>query len=164
MTVIVVLVILLTAGTPPLFQFMSKQKMLADSQALHQTLVFARSQALASGTVVTICPKAAVGDCADSSQWHAGLLVFNDLNRDRERQPTEPVLRHINPLQNMHAWSSQYRQRLRFLPNGTAAGTAMTINICDPANAVPTRSLVISNTGRIRTTTTTTLPDPGTCI
>lgn len=58
---------------------------------------FARHSAINGGRWVTLCP--AIGQrCADSRNWASGIMVFQDDNRDGNRQAEELVLGYLPEL------------------------------------------------------------------
>ena len=77
------------------------------------------------------------------------LFVDEDGNRrpdqgdDVLRQETEPTSRHLRIV------STTGRQQLRYLPDGTSAGTNLTLSICNDHGELLGR-VVVNNLGRPR--------------
>ncbi len=145
-----IMAILLGLATPHLGRFLSNQRLSAAAQTLQLEIMYGRAMAIADQKITVICPSNAGEFCDDSSAWQAGWIIFHDLNGDRERQEDEALLRITAALEGIKANSSVHRKRIRFMANGTAVGTAMTISVCPDFSAKSGRSIVIANSGRIR--------------
>lgn len=81
---------------------------------------FARHAAINGGRWVTLCP-AIEQNCTNSSQWHSGIMVFQDRDRDGSRQPEEPVLGYLARLdegERLRWRSFRRRNYLQFRPEG----------------------------------------------
>ena len=142
--------ILLSMATPYLGDFISNQRLSAATRTLQLELMYARAMAIAEHGNTVLCPSNTGELCLNSSLWHGGWILFQDQNGDRERQPNETLVRVSGALDGVEASSSRYRKRIRFLPNGTAVGTAMTITICPDIDTGNAHQLVIANSGSIR--------------
>lgn len=148
-TMVVATILLLTA-TSTFDTWQAKQRMNAALHALHQDLLTARSQAIMAGIQVVACPGLLVGGCTNTSNWSEGWLVFQDINGDRQRQPTEPLLRQSPARERINIQSSAHRRNFRFYPNGTAPGSNGSIWLCGTRGPGNAQKIVISSTGRIR--------------
>lgn len=142
--------IMLSLATPYLGRFISNQRLSAAAQTLQLEIMYARAMAISEHRITVLCPSNTGEYCENSSTWDGGWILFNDRNGDRERQSSEPLIRVSAALEGVRASSSIHRKRVRFLPNGTAAGTAMTIWLCPMINTGTARKVVIANSGRIR--------------
>ena len=142
--------ILLVTGAPTFQQFTWKQRMRAAVGHLHNDLLVARSEAVFGSVSTVACPGAPRTGCADSTDWSRGWIVFSDLNGDQQRQPEEAVLRHGQALEALAITGTRGRDRVRFLPDGSAPGSNGTIGFCGLGGPERARKLVISNIGRIR--------------
>jgi len=142
--------IILSLATPYLGRFISNQRLVAATRTLQLDAMYARATAVSGSRATVACPSAGGEFCDDSSAWHGGWILFLDNNADRDRQPGEELIRVSSALQGVQATSSRFRKRFRFLPNGTAVGTAMSISMCPQINMGTARKLVIANSGRVR--------------
>jgi type IV fimbrial biogenesis protein FimT len=142
--------ILLVTGVPALHQFTWRQHMRAAVGNLHNDLLAARNEAVFRGVSMVACPGDPGAGCADSADWSGGWIVFPDHNDDRRRQPEETVLRHGQVFEALSITGSRGRDRIRFLPDGSAPGSNGTIGFCGFGGPPQARKLVISNVGRIR--------------
>ncbi|MCF6225776.1 MAG: GspH/FimT family pseudopilin [Xanthomonadales bacterium] len=142
--------ITLSFGIPSLGDFIQNQRLRSENQRLHIDLLFARSMAVNQGQQVIICAASGGDSCADSPNWDQGWLIFIDNNNDREYQQSEQRLRIASAMDSLQARSSIYRRKIRFYPDGSAAGSAAKITICDSRGKNHAQGLVIANSGRIR--------------
>lgn len=81
---------------------------------------FARHAAISERRWVTLCP-ASDEVCTASSDWHTGIMGFEDRNRDGERQPGEPILAYLSAFdvgERLRWRSFRRRNYLQFRPEG----------------------------------------------
>lgn len=141
---------LLILGVPAFQDYSLRQRMSASISALHNDLLYGRSQAVYRDTQVVVCPGSPNGGCTGSTDWTEGWIVFSDTNTDRKHQEGEDLLRHGQGLENIMIHSSAGRTNLRFYPNGSTPGSNGSISLCGLGGPEHARKLVISNLGRIR--------------
>jgi len=142
--------ILLAAGIPSFQAFSRQQQMKAAVATLQNDLMMARSEAVHLGIRVVACPGTPEDGCSGSAVWNPGWIVFADANADRQRQQTEPVIRHGMEIENMRILGSAGRADIRFFTDGSAPGSNGSITFCGPGGPAQARKLIISNLGRIR--------------
>ena len=142
--------ILLSLGIPAFQDYSLRQRMNASISALHNDLLYGRSQAIYRNTQVVACAGSPAGGCTESTDWTAGWIVFSDSDTDRQHQDGEDLLRHGQGLKNIMIHSSASRTNLRFYPNGTTPGSNGSFSLCGLGGPEHARKLVISNLGRIR--------------
>ena len=132
--------------------------------ALYRGFITAKTQALVTGTQVVMCPSVDGAQCAPSPVWQHGWLVFQDLNQNRDIETGENVLLKQPALsKGISLTSNQGRPRLVFQPNGSNGGTNATFLLCDGRGPGKAKSLIISNTARIRTAPADPLMAEQTC-
>ncbi|MEE8495376.1 MAG: GspH/FimT family pseudopilin [Xanthomonadales bacterium] len=141
---------LLILGVPAFQDYSLRQRMSASISALHNDLLYGRSQAIYRDAQVVACPGSPNGGCTGSTDWTEGWIVFSDSNTDRQHQDSEDLLRHGQGLENIMIHSSAGRTNLRFYPNGSTPGSNVSISLCGLGGPEHARKLVISNLGRIR--------------
>ncbi len=141
---------LLILGVPAFQDYSLRQRMSASISALHNDLLYGRSQAVYRDTQVVVCPGSPNGGCTGSTDWTEGWIVFSDSNTDRQHQDSEDLLRHGQGLENIMIHGSAGRTNLRFFPNGSTPGSNGSISLCGLGGPEYARKLVISNLGRIR--------------
>ncbi len=115
-------------------------------------LYLARSEAINRMEVVSVCKSDDGRTCGnDLPDWAAGWLVFANRDRDQPTQvdPDEPVLRTYPgwPAGSITA----NRPAFSFRPV-TQSGVNGTVLFCDAAGSAAARAIVISQTGRPRST------------
>ena len=142
--------IALIIAVPVFSEFGQRQRMDAAVTDLHNHLMLARNEAIYRNVQIVACPGDAIDGCLDTTDWSDGWLVFSDLNEDRSLQAGESVHRSEPGLELLAISSSNGRTSLRFMPNGSAPGSNVSISFCDRRGPEKARKLVISNSGRIR--------------
>ena len=147
-TALAISAILLAAATPSIQQQMMKYRLDSESRRLFTDLQFARMHAITHQQSIVLCPDRGDGHCADPSAWQAGWLIFRDEDRDRNRQTQESIVRFGVAMPQLTGVSSSGRNRIRFLPDGSAAGSNLTIRICSHPK-LPWRRITLSNSGRL---------------
>lgn len=147
---IAILAISLSLAVPAMGDFIQNQRLRSDSGRLHMDLLYARSMAINQGQQIIICPSSDGSACHSEPNWELGWFVFIDSNNDRAYQQTEQLLRIATAMETLSASSSIHRRNIRFFPDGSAAGSAATITICDPRGIKFARALIIANSGRVR--------------
>jgi type IV fimbrial biogenesis protein FimT len=127
-------------------------------QAVH----LARSEAIKRNSVVSLCPSGNGTTCAPGSDWGIGWIVF--VNRDQDspaaRDVDEPLLLASAPWSAGHIRSN--RSTLSFRAFGQS-GVTSTVTFCDERGAAAARAVIISQTGRPRTSDQTATGDVLSC-
>ncbi|MFY2765416.1 GspH/FimT family pseudopilin [Arenimonas sp. MALMAid1274] len=148
--VLAVMGVLLALGLPSFMQLKNQMQTQAASHELSASLVTARLNAVQRGFPVSICPADPLGRCREDGIWDTGWLVF--LDEARARQPLDPgqILQHVMPAAGVRIRSVQARSLLRYLPDGRASGSNLTLRICSGDRRVEGRRIIVSNAGRPR--------------
>ncbi|MEJ2686681.1 MAG: GspH/FimT family protein, partial [Gammaproteobacteria bacterium] len=95
-------------------------------------LQYARSEAVRRSRRVVLCPSTNGRVCAHSERWAQGWIVFADLDGDRERTRSEPLLRTAAGLaEGISMHSSRHRRRIRNQALGNTHGTNASFTFCD---------------------------------
>ncbi|MDQ3161185.1 MAG: GspH/FimT family pseudopilin [Pseudomonadota bacterium] len=109
------------------------------------------SHAANTGSEVVLCPGDATG-CRKSMDWSQGWIAFADIDGNRLRGPNETLLGQTEPLGGkVHLRSTVGRTRIVFQPNGGNAGSNITWTLCDGRGADEATTIVVANSGRLRT-------------
>jgi len=145
-----VVAILLSMSVPAFKNYGFNIRMKTAMEVLQSDLKLARGNAISHNIHTIICPTRNGLDCSGQSAWQNGWMVFTDLNSDRTKQQTEPLLKHSGELELLSITSPNSRNKLRFLPNGSAPGSNVSILFCDQRGASKAGIITISNSGRIR--------------
>ncbi|MCJ7557053.1 MAG: GspH/FimT family pseudopilin [Gammaproteobacteria bacterium] len=146
-----IVAILVSQALPAFGTLMWNQRRVAASNDLVASLHLARSEAIKRAQLVVLCPLGAPGTCLQrTGEWPNGWMVFVNLDRDDppRRDPDEPIVRE-NPAP--HGVLVQ-ANRVAFVmrPVGVRS-TNGTVSFCDPEGRRDGRAVVVSYTGRPRT-------------
>ena len=113
----------------------------------------ARSNAIKLGMNVILCPSSDGKDCnTDFSEWGKGYIVFVDMNKNRKHDSVEALLavqQSFDPLLTITT-SSRFRRLITYHPSGMSAGSNTTFRICLSNHTAANKVIIISNTGRPR--------------
>lgn len=145
-----IIAILLTMGVPAFQNYGWNLRMKTAMDMLQTDLKLARGHAISHNSKAVICPADDENGCSGKPAWQNGWMVFTDINGDRNKQASEPLLKYSGALARLNINSSSSRTYLRFFPNGTAPGSNTTIRFCDRRGAAYSGAITISNSGRIR--------------
>jgi len=146
-----VVAILAAVAIPQLGQFARAAARRAAINDMLHTVYLARTKAIMTNSVVSICRSQDGETCStSSSDWEDGWIVF--INTDRD----QPAVRDAGEeIINRHSgWSggriSSNRATFSFRPT-TQSGVNGTIVFCDPlGKSGDARAIIISHTGRPR--------------
>ena len=149
-TSIAVLGIVLGIGAPTFSLLKSQVRSRSASFLLSSSLAGARLEAANRRVPVSVCPWQIPGRCRSDGVWDQGWMLF--LDPDRNGQPETPgqILRSDSPGGGAVIRSAPSRGQTRFLPDGRASGSNLTLRICSGHAGVENTRLVLSNAGRIR--------------
>ena len=162
----IALVAILLVTAAPNFQGMTASSRLTSvSNDLLGSLQLARSQAIRSGSRVTVCRSTDGTQCNTDAAagWNRGWIVFQDTTRssaDAEVDVGENIIANINglaeglmvvssaPISAYVSFAADGRSRL--MGGGVQSGT---IRVCSPANSLTNdnraRDLILSSTGQV---------------
>ncbi|MDE1886106.1 MAG: GspH/FimT family pseudopilin [Xanthomonadaceae bacterium] len=124
------------------------------SRSAHNALVaalnLARSTAASRQSDISICPSRDGATCDNAIWWQNGWIVFADTNHDGVRTDREAII-HVGQMHDgMAIASTAGRRRVTYRADGTSAGSNLTFTFCDRRGPASADTVVISNTGRIR--------------
>jgi len=149
--VIAVLSITLSMAIPLTNAFVQNEAKEASRQSILSALRFARATAINSTELTTVCSLNPSGKCR--AEWAETLSVFHDTNSNGIREPGERLVRTIKI--DLSQWSQKNRPgtRSHFQWNslGLSNGTPGSMEFCHPSSAKNRFAVVISFSGRIRT-------------
>lgn len=154
--------ILIAIGIPSFEAMLARQRQLVEINALFHAVHLARKESIMRRRVVSICPSRDGRQCVADTDWSGSWLMFE--NKDRDSPPSvdadEPVLRRheVNDSVVIKANRRAFTLRSTFL-----RATNGTFVVCDRANRIPPKGLVISHTGRPRAAGSTPQGKPYTC-
>lgn len=151
MIVLAIIAVLSTMAAPSFSDLKQAMASRSAGGALSTSINQARISAVMHGQHVVLCPSTDLVACDRTLRWQHGWLAFVDGDADDEHDATEAVLSVNQTLEaGVAVLGSNGRYRIRFQPDGTAGGSNITLTICDRRGAAAARTLVISNSGRLR--------------
>lgn len=139
--------VVLAVGVPSFGSLMARQRQHAELNALFHAVHLARKVSITRRHVVTICPSPDGASCG--RDWSRGWIMFENVDRDSPPSvdPGEPVLtRHIVG-RGMRIVANRRAFTLRATRLRATNGTLV---VCDVAERIAPRALVVSYTGRPR--------------
>lgn len=148
---------LTTVAVPSFQQLTTGQRMAGAVNSLVTALHLARSEAIKRGERATLCPSATGREChnggANGTVWEKGYLLYIDRNGNREFDADETAVRMFGAVEGLHIRSSAHRDHVTYQSNGMASGTNLSFTFCDKHGRGAPRTVIVSNSGRPRTST-----------
>ncbi|MGD9254716.1 MAG: GspH/FimT family pseudopilin [Chromatiales bacterium] len=155
--VVAILAILATVALPSMSTLIAETRIRSGTMALGAMMKFARMQAVARNTRVTLCPSNDGAVCGEANEWNRGVMVFEDMNENRHREEEENLLGYREMNRNLQIFSGadpastgRSRKRIVFSPAGSAAGYTISVKFCSPDASASPEVLILQNSGRIR--------------
>jgi prepilin-type N-terminal cleavage/methylation domain-containing protein len=162
MMTLAVAAMILTLGLPSFSALKARNAQRVEINALFHAVHLARKGSIMRKQVVSLCPTADGVTCNPGRDWSGGFLVFENSDRDEppELDDGEILLyRHLaSPTVKIAANRRGFTLRATFL-----RATNGTLVVCDRADRVSPRALVISYTGRPRVAERTPRGVPYSC-
>lgn len=153
MVVIAIMAILLSLAVPSMSRFLAQWQLKSAVNAFSGSMRQARSEAIKSTRMVTVCPKVANAEnCAGNvGDWVNGWVVYLDLNNNGQKDANEQVLQVKDGVAGMNTVTvTGGRTAFSFMPSGLLRSQAGNMTFT-PSNAeVNAKQVVISATGRMR--------------
>lgn len=148
--VLSIISITLGIGIPSFDHLLKQNQSRTTMRQLATVLNYARTLAVSSTEVVTICPWQ---NNSCGKDWQKGLLIFIDKNNNGKRDHSENVDRvELTDLSGDLRWRAFGSKRyLKYRPSGSAFQQNGSFTYC-PENLDPryAHQLIINNSGRIR--------------
>lgn len=141
--------ILLTVGVPSFSALTARQRQHAEINALFHAVHVARKESIMRRKVVSICPSDDGASCGSMADWSRGWLMFENSDRDSppEVDAGEAILQHHTVAENVIIHGNRRGFTLRATVLRATNGTLV---VCDTANRIRPRALIVSYTGRPR--------------
>lgn len=154
--VISIIAVLTTMAMPALGSLKQSVASRSARSALSVSINQARIRAAMQGRQVVVCPSSNQTDCAHNLRWQHGWISFNDSNRNGEHDADEDIVGVTQEQPSGVAIiSTSGRHRIRYQADGTSDGSNLTLTVCDRRGVESARTLVVSNSGRLRSGTPT---------
>lgn len=152
--VVAMAALVVTVAVPAFQQIIARNRQSTHANQVVASLALARSHAVFRNRQAVLCPSLDGGSCADSYRWDQGWIVFEDADRDRERDAGERLLRVVQTLTGGRIFTSPGRRTITFRSSGAQAGTSggsnATFTLCANGKSPKPAAVVLSNTGRAR--------------
>ena len=163
MLVVAVSGILLTIGIPSFASIVSSGRVTNATNSMVASLHLARSEAIKRNSRTVLCPSTTGNTCAASGGWHQGWLVFHDSNNNAALDAGEAVILSQPGMPDGFRLTGNdlVASYISYAPVGatrTLSGLYQlgTLTVCEASgSSVSARRIVISMTGRVRTSKVT---------
>jgi len=137
-------------AVPSFARLLADAELRAGSSALSVALAAARMRAVATRRPVSVCPLDDAGACRPGSDWSRGWMVFDD-PRQHGRPIGREAIVEVSALDGRGiVRSTGGRPLLTFRPDGSSAGSNVTLSLCHPDHPGLGRQIVLNNAGRAR--------------
>jgi len=143
--------VLLAVAAPNYRAFIQDSQLTTQSNNFFSAMMLAKSEAIKRGSPATICPSVNSTTCAGMKVWSSGWIVFSDTNGDGKVDAGEEIIRVGSALPGQSTLTSGNRKRVTFAASGFTLGFDDTFSLCDSRGVPMSRSLILSNQGRLRT-------------
>lgn len=146
-----ILAILASVAMPSMSALIERQRASATASSLIAHMQLARMAAVSRNRRAVLCPSGDGANCEAGTDWSQGWMLFIDDDGNRRPDASEDILR-VEPeptSRHLRITSSAGRQQLRYLPDGTSAGTNLTLSICNARGELLGR-VIVNNVGRPR--------------
>lgn len=140
----------------------ARSRLRAEVDALFHAVHLARKESVTRRQVVSLCPAEGREQCAGTTDWSTGWIMFN--NRDADDPPRidagEPILQRHAVHPEVRISANRRGFTLRATHKRATNGTLV---VCDRTARVSARGLIISYTGRPRVALLDRSGDPYDC-
>ncbi|TNY27901.1 hypothetical protein BV497_01285 [Fulvimonas soli] len=140
--------VLACVAAPPMLSLAGRYRRQSAQSDLVAALGYAREAAVRRQRPVLVCPSRDGRQCSEDTRWEGGWLLGED--RDHDGQVDE-ALRVGQGYAGIVIRSTAGRRSVRFRPDGSAAGSNLTLLFCPAGSAQADSRVIVSNAGRIRT-------------
>ena len=150
-----VMAVILTVALPSFADTLARNRQRAEIDAFFRAVHLAKKTSIMRNQVISLCPSADLMRCNPGTDWSAGWIMFENLDRDEPPQvdPGESVLRRQSVdsriVMRANRRGFTFRATLKRATNGTLV-------VCDAQERIPARAVVVSYTGRPRVAGETT--------
>lgn len=151
---IAVAALLAGVAVPSMRGLLLDQRMSSQINTLVGHINFGKSEAVMRNRQVVICKSADGQVCDARADWDEGWILFVDNDRNEHRAAGEPLLRRHGPLPaglSLHYAGFPSSRYMSFAPTGITRVNG-TFVFCDGRGPEKARAVVVSKTGRARTT------------
>lgn len=151
--VLAILAVLAGIAVPSMARLLGSHRLQTAQFEYLAAMRYARAEAVQAGTRVLLCPSRDGSQCGNKADWNRGWLLA--LDRDHDGQPDGVPLRVQRMDGRLTILGSNGRDHVRFLPDGSALGSNLSLLFCSRDAPGPALLVVVSNAGRARGDTAT---------
>ncbi len=162
-----ILFIISAMSLPSFSSILSKTRQDGEISMLMSHLQLTRKEAIYKNRTMLMCKSKDQLKCSSDAQWEDGWLIFYDENKNKQRDDNENITsikrktnQQIKIIYRSFSGSNKY---VKFYNKGYSH-TNGTFIICNPLGAEHTKTVVLSQTGRIRLNEMPTLSDQKKCL
>lgn len=154
--------LIMTIGLPSFSGTLARQRQRVEIDALFHAVYLARKESILRRRVVSLCPSRDGRQCSASRDWSSGWLMFENSDRDvpPHVDPGEPLLQRHKVDTSVRISANRQGFTLRSTVQRATTGTFV---ICDRAQRIAPKGLVVSYTGRPRVARKTPAGKPYEC-
>ena len=158
MITVAIVAVLIGLAAPSFVQTLKQNRLQMESEDFFVSLILARSEALKRNQPVAVCKSADGATCTTSDNWDQGWIIYADENADAAKQAAEPVISASEGFDSgntLRVTGNDLDDQVVYQVDGTPSGTE-TFVFCDvDEDTTIAREVVISATGRPRSSKTT---------
>lgn len=149
--VVSIVAVLTTMAMPALGSLKQSVASRSARSALAVSINQARIGAAMRNRQVVVCPSSNLTDCEHNLLWQHGWISFIDSNQDGEHDEADEIIAVTQAQPSGVAiLSTSGRHRIRYQADGTSDGSNLTLTVCDRRGTKSATTLVVSNSGRLR--------------
>jgi len=154
--------VILGLGLPSFSGIAARHRLHVEVNALFHAIHLARKESIMRKRVVSLCPSLDGLNCEPGRDWSTGWLMFENTDKDEppRRDEGEALLQAHIVAENIRIMANRRGFTLRATQKRATNGTFV---VCDRADRVAPKALVVSYTGRPRVTDKTRRGEPYNC-
>ena len=143
--------LILAFGVVPGFMDMvDRNRVTAGLNDFITRLHLTRSEAIKHRYRAVLCPSTDGKTCLKTGDWHKGIMLFDDNNRNSKLDGSDRIIRFQKTTPGITITSSRYRRKIIYQANGMSGGSNATVTFCGQRGTSHAMAVIISNTGRPR--------------
>jgi type IV fimbrial biogenesis protein FimT len=145
-----ILLILAFGVVPGFMDMVDRNRITTSLNDFITYLHLSRSEAIKHRYRAVLCPSSDGKTCLKTGDWHKGIMLFDDSNRNSRLDGSDRIIRFHKATPGITITSSRYRRKIIYQANGMSGGTNATVTVCGQHGARHAMAVIISNTGRPR--------------
>ncbi len=147
--------IMASFAVPAFTDLINKNQQKAQINKVLNGLYIARSEAVKRGERTVFCPSSDGASCNSGVDWEAGWIVFIDDNTNNAVDAGETLVQVGQPMDTGFTLigSANVADRVRYQPGGDALESG-TMTLCDARGATDARAIIITASGKPKTSDT----------